>query len=294
MKTSESDWFSHKTIAPGLTHISDGGEDSIYLFEGESQAVLFDTGFGLFDLAAYVGRLTDKPLDVFQTHGHPDHAMGCYQFPEVRMHAADIPMCREPMPEEEVGFIRDRFFGGSFPQTFPLEKWRARRPYPVPLDRDSYEYDDFRIDVIHTPGHTRGQVAYHIRPFGYLIVGDTLVHATTWMQLPESTDLETYRLTLTLIAEVVSAVADERGGRAGTQVGGRPGETGTQVGAGALVFCGHSPEPIPARIIQRFPAFVAAVQRGEVPGTWHDTFVGGGNAYVLEEPYGILVKEASE
>ena len=260
-------WFTHTTIAPGLTHISDGGEDSIYLFEGDRQAVLFDTGFGLHDLAGYVATLTSKPIEVFQTHGHPDHAMGCYQFPRVWMHEADIPMCSGPVSDEMTVGIRDHFFGGTFPDDFPLELWKARRPLPIPLDREHYDYEEFQIDVIHTPGHTRGQVAYHIKPQGYLIIGDTLVHGKAWMHLDDSTDLETYRRSLTLIA----ALATED----------------------TPVLCGHSEKPIPNRIVQAFPDFIAAVERGEVPGRKESTFAGDGIACILDEPYGVLAKETT-
>jgi hydroxyacylglutathione hydrolase len=267
-ETQTADWYSCSSIGPGLTHISDHGEDSIFLVEGEEHAILIDTGFGIGDLAACVRAITDKPLSVFNTHGHPDHCMGNYLFEQVRMHSDDLGMCNTPVRPDGVAFIRDRFLDGAFPEGFPLERWIAREPHPIPLDRRGYDFGEMDLEVIHTPGHTRGQVAYMLLPHRYLFIGDTIVHGKAWLHLDESTDLATYRQSVALIAGLCAEDVS--------------------------VFCGHSAEPIPHHIIAALPEFLDRVQDGRVNGPEEHTFAGDGTAYLLEEPYGVIVKNSTQ
>ncbi|MBQ9122919.1 MAG: MBL fold metallo-hydrolase [Lachnospiraceae bacterium] len=59
------------------------GSENMYLLEGEKKALLIDTGFGVGNLRKYVETLTDKPIEVVNTHFHPDHAAGNGEFPKV-------------------------------------------------------------------------------------------------------------------------------------------------------------------------------------------------------------------
>ncbi len=256
------DWFSHKLLSDRLYHISDNGIDSIYLYTGNSQAVLFDTGFGIYDLKKYVRTITDKPLKVFGTHGHPDHALGSYLFDEVLMHPDDVKMNNFPMSDEEAADMVSGFSGGSVPEDFDLKRYKERKPYPVQIDRDFYDFGDFSIKVFHTPGHTTGQLAFLIEPEQYLIIGDTLVHNKPWCHLEESADLETCLKSIEIINELSAK--------------------------GAVVYCGHSPEPIPPGIIAEYPSFIRKILNNEVEGVIEHPFIGPGMAYTMKEPYGIM------
>jgi glyoxylase-like metal-dependent hydrolase (beta-lactamase superfamily II) len=52
------------------------GSEYIYLLEGQEEALLLDTGYGIGNLRALVEKLTDKPVIVANTHFHPDHSAG--------------------------------------------------------------------------------------------------------------------------------------------------------------------------------------------------------------------------
>lgn len=41
-------------------------------------------------------------------------------------------------------------------------------------DGDTFEFDEFQIKVLAIPGHTRGQIAFHVRDARALFVGDTV------------------------------------------------------------------------------------------------------------------------
>src|SRR5580765_436826 len=83
-------WFSATKAGEGLWIISDHGSDNIYLVEGNDKAMLIDTGLGVARLSAFVKTLTTKPLIVVNTHGHPDHAGGDFEFKAVYANSADF------------------------------------------------------------------------------------------------------------------------------------------------------------------------------------------------------------
>ena len=56
---------------------------------GEEKACLIDTMMGYNDLYKAVRSITDKPLIVINTHGHPDHIYGNVYFDKAYMNPAD-------------------------------------------------------------------------------------------------------------------------------------------------------------------------------------------------------------
>src|SRR5437867_7145868 len=73
-------WFGAEQIAPKTWLISDNHVDDIYLLEGKDSTLLIDAGLGLADLKDFVQTLTSKPLIIVNTHAHPDHSGGDFQF----------------------------------------------------------------------------------------------------------------------------------------------------------------------------------------------------------------------
>ena len=62
---------------PGTWFISFmNGSQFLYLLEGEEKALLVDTGYAIGNLRRFCEKLTDKPIEVINTHFHPDHAGG--------------------------------------------------------------------------------------------------------------------------------------------------------------------------------------------------------------------------
>ena len=78
---------------PGDGTLGGIGKAIIDVIVGEKYAAVWDTGNGDIDLKGYIEQyITDKPLIVFNSHGHPDHCRGNRQFPEVWIHEADAEM----------------------------------------------------------------------------------------------------------------------------------------------------------------------------------------------------------
>ena len=81
---------------PGVFHIyydahSKGASAWMHLIVGQERALLIDTAFGIGDLRGLVETLTDKPVDVVNTHFHGDHSAGNGQFETIFIHKYDIP-----------------------------------------------------------------------------------------------------------------------------------------------------------------------------------------------------------
>ena len=65
-----------REVRPGIFLMDEAHEATGYLVVGKEKACVIDTMNGYNDLYAAVTRLTDKPLTVVNTHGHPDHIFG--------------------------------------------------------------------------------------------------------------------------------------------------------------------------------------------------------------------------
>ncbi|MCB9495677.1 MAG: MBL fold metallo-hydrolase [Fibrobacteria bacterium] len=103
--------------------------------------------------------------EVLLTHAHVDHAAGACDIAQAagltpRLHRDDWELFRDA-PR----------WGLNFGMEVP-----APSLSPVELLHDEWidVEDGFRLHVIHTPGHTPGQVAFHIPEISLVVVGDTL------------------------------------------------------------------------------------------------------------------------
>lgn len=69
--------------------MNDADEATGYLVVGNKKALIIDTMNGYEDVMAIARTVTDLPLCVVNTHGHPDHIFGNIYFDEVYMHPDD-------------------------------------------------------------------------------------------------------------------------------------------------------------------------------------------------------------
>ncbi|MDR3303067.1 MAG: MBL fold metallo-hydrolase [Treponema sp.] len=86
----QTKFFTTRLVAENTTQIRGTAYENAYLIEGASRALLIDTLTGAGNLAAFCRELTDLPLQVALTHGHADHAGGCFDFGVCSMHPHDI------------------------------------------------------------------------------------------------------------------------------------------------------------------------------------------------------------
>jgi glyoxylase-like metal-dependent hydrolase (beta-lactamase superfamily II) len=122
------------------------------------EAVVIDPGLPAEKIAEQATGLTIK--HILATHGHPGHVAGKDDLKaitggETGIHSADAKQ-----------FLRsaDRYL----------------------LDEDELEFGEFKLLVLHTPGHTPGSVCFVVA--NHAFVGDTILAGGIGKQMPE-TDL---------------------------------------------------------------------------------------------------------
>ncbi len=185
-------WYSAKEIGPKVWVIDDHGADNMYLVEGADSAMLIDTGLGSADLASFVSRLTSKPLIVMNTHGHPDHAGGNYQFSKVYVHPADSSASRSfNVPAAREGSAKTMLQGNK-PADNEVYTGKPFNTRLLPL-RDGQEFNlgGRKIQVMETPGHTPGEICLLDIENKLLFTGDNN-NGLVWLFLGNCLPLNKY------------------------------------------------------------------------------------------------------
>lgn len=138
MKTEITQFMEH-------FYILDDGRVRQFLITGEDEALLIDTGFEDSHVYEAVREITDLPVKVILTHGDMDHTGGLKDFGKGYLHEADWHLvqeegvCLHPMREGDV-----------------------------------FSCGGYDLEVIETPGHTYGSVAFFDHEKKLLLPGDSV------------------------------------------------------------------------------------------------------------------------
>lgn len=158
-----------KEVRPGIYLMDEAHEATGYLVVGRERACVIDTMNGYNDLYQAVRKMTDKPLTVVNTHGHPDHIFGNVYFQEACLHPADRPMARQFT--EHPDFL-----------AFCREKDLTMPPFRDIHPGDTIDLGGRMLEVYALPGHTPGGILLLLREDRILFTGDSVNHHL-WMQL---------------------------------------------------------------------------------------------------------------
>lgn len=195
------EYFEVIPINKEIYHIYEPGDVGSTLIVGEKQALLIDTGYGFSDVHTVVKKLTDKPLQVVNTHGHTDHAGGNRYFEKVWMHPADVPTYEDYQVNQKP-LVAARFEGirkaagkkNVWPEDFDRMAWyeAGTKEFMWLLNGQTFELDEnHRVEVIWIPGHTIGSVMLFDWKYHILFPGDNLDYSL-WMHFNTSVSLKTY------------------------------------------------------------------------------------------------------
>lgn len=155
----------------------------MYLLEGDEKAMLIDTGYGCIPLDEIVEGLTDKPVEVYLTHGHVDHIGGTGFFSPVYMKEADKGVYRMHSGRGLRNFFIPEDMGQS----------KDPREETLALTMESIELGNREVTVVPTPGHSAGSVCFYDKKNRWLFTGDTCCKADVLLNIPFAEPLEVYR-----------------------------------------------------------------------------------------------------
>ena len=171
-------WFETTLVADKVWRIDDHGDDNIYLVEGDDKALLIDTGNGIADLAECAKDITKLPLLVVNTHGHPDHIGGNFQFSEVYAHPLDFELIELFSSEEYHNMaIQQAIREHPELESLFMKNIAEYKPPSIVAIEAGHIFDlgSRKLEVIEVPGHTGGSIVLLDTENKLLFTGDNHV-----------------------------------------------------------------------------------------------------------------------
>jgi hydroxyacylglutathione hydrolase len=198
-KTTE--WFKVREVANNVWVIRDNTQVASYLVEGEDKSLLIDTGWGIGNLKELVQYITQLPVMVVFTHGHPDHVCGAFQFSDLHISNNDKNLLKAFYNKETRAQIIKYSFKGPFPQGFSKEEWINAEidNFSLVQDGDVINLGERKFKVIAVPGHTAGSLCLLDEDGGMLFSGDSVQSTPVLMHLDTSLSLRTFFDSLTYL-----------------------------------------------------------------------------------------------
>ncbi|MDO4622710.1 MAG: MBL fold metallo-hydrolase [Eubacteriales bacterium] len=186
------------------------GKDAVncQLVVGSEKAVLFDTGYGFADLAAFIKGFCKVPVTVVNSHGHLDHVNGNNQFSgPCLIHKLDFPLAKQHSSAERRAECMERAKNNFDPMTgettnvlpegFDEAAYLAAKlpEFSFVQEGDILDLGDISLEVKELPGHTLGSIGLWWEKERILLSGDAF-GPFTWLFAPEAGTLSQYRNTL--------------------------------------------------------------------------------------------------
>lgn len=156
-------------------HINDGTPSFVTFVQGKTHALLVDTSWGVQDLRSLIEEFAETPYTVVNTHGHPDHCYGNFQFDEVFVPEFDVDVYSEitNFSDDREAYIQTEEQRKKFtPDVFPdLKTVGAGR---------IFDLGGITVSSVPLYSHTHGSLGYLVHEEKLLLSGDS-VNTNVWL-----------------------------------------------------------------------------------------------------------------
>ena len=147
-----------KVIKSGLL------QTNSYVVSIDNNCVIIDPAFAYQDIVDYIQAKNVKVLAILLTHGHFDHI-------DATDSLAKLYQCHVYIGKDDVELVLDSNLNGS--KKYLRRDMTLNSKYITAFDKEIIlKLDNFMIDVMFTPGHSKGSCCYLIG--NQLFSGDTL------------------------------------------------------------------------------------------------------------------------
>ena len=196
VKHAVKNQFTIIPLRKNILHITDGTSTFSTVVLGKKSALVVDTLWGTTDYKGLLKKIIPIPYKIVNTHGHPDHSFGNFQFDEVFMNEKDFKVFHEKTiynyeRDEKFFNDEDRIKFGSFTEKIP-----SKLP-----ENAFFDLGGITIQSVNLSGHTTGSTGFLVNEEKILISGDA-ISEELWLFMEESSTpaetLEIYRKALSL------------------------------------------------------------------------------------------------
>ena len=163
--------------------------------ETKKKAAIIDPGDKSDKIIHFLSKEGYELSYIINTHGHFDHTLGNYFF---HKHTG-APIAAHKLDYELI-------ISGGGANLFGLKNEKSPAPAIDFSEMDKLSFGDVTLDVLYTPGHTRGHVSLYHKESASLFCGDVLFY-----QSIGRTDLPggNHKQLITSIQEILFSLPDE-------------------------------------------------------------------------------------
>ena len=151
-----------------IFHSSYRFSGNVYVVHSEKGTILIDPGYYDSGIKKYLMGIGGLDA-ILLTHGHWDHIYGLDSL------KADFPETPVYIYEIDQDFLTNSYLNCSETNNFQL----VLESEAESITEGELDIGEYRIQVIHTPGHTKGSAMYYFADENLLFTGDTILKDVT-------------------------------------------------------------------------------------------------------------------